>query len=201
MLLQKFAVLSGKRIPLNTNNPLRRATANSAGDFHGRVFAFSTEARRVGTHSGSFHCDDALACFMIRLTDKFSNAEIVRTRDPQVHLILELSLHFFWFPRKLSIGRSNVSFYSFSSKTNDITSFFPVFSPLLLLLLIRCWTRSMRCSMLVACVILTEIVTTITRKDFRKCLVMDLILNSAVLALSTRSEASKYQLIYFIILL
>ncbi|XP_021909591.1 UPF0160 protein [Carica papaya] len=84
VLLQKFAVLSGKRIPLNTNNPLRRATANSAGDFHGRVFAFSTEARRVGTHSGSFHCDDALACFMIRLTDKFSNAEIVRTRDPQV---------------------------------------------------------------------------------------------------------------------
>lgn len=38
----------------------------------------------VGTHNGSFHCDEALGCFMIRLTDKFSNAEIVRTRDPQV---------------------------------------------------------------------------------------------------------------------
>ncbi|GMN31343.1 hypothetical protein TIFTF001_003209 [Ficus carica] len=40
--------------------------------------------KRVGTHNGSFHCDEALGCFMIRLTDKFSNAEIVRTRDPQV---------------------------------------------------------------------------------------------------------------------
>ncbi|KAJ7954259.1 UPF0160 protein MYG1, mitochondrial [Quillaja saponaria] len=40
--------------------------------------------KRVGTHNGSFHCDEALGCFMIRLTDKFSNAEIVRTRDSQV---------------------------------------------------------------------------------------------------------------------
>ncbi|KAF5734967.1 UPF0160 protein [Tripterygium wilfordii] len=40
--------------------------------------------KRVGTHNGSFHCDEALGCFMIRLTDKFSDAEIVRTRDPQV---------------------------------------------------------------------------------------------------------------------
>ncbi|CAN0911320.1 MYG1 exonuclease [Linum grandiflorum] len=44
----------------------------------------ATPTKRVGTHNGSFHCDEALACFMIRLTDKFSNAEIVRTRDPKV---------------------------------------------------------------------------------------------------------------------
>ncbi|KAL0372912.1 UNVERIFIED_CONTAM: hypothetical protein Scaly_0972800 [Sesamum calycinum] len=40
--------------------------------------------KRVGTHNGSFHCDEALGCFMIRLTEKFSGAHIVRTRDPQV---------------------------------------------------------------------------------------------------------------------
>ncbi|KAM7491524.1 hypothetical protein LguiA_034445 [Lonicera macranthoides] len=40
--------------------------------------------KRVGTHNGSFHCDEALGCFMIRLTNKFFNAEIVRTRDPKV---------------------------------------------------------------------------------------------------------------------
>uniref|UniRef100_A0A804I2H4 Metal-dependent protein hydrolase n=1 Tax=Musa acuminata subsp. malaccensis TaxID=214687 RepID=A0A804I2H4_MUSAM len=50
--------------------------------------AFSTASpgpgsKRVGTHNGSFHCDEALGCFMIRLTSKFSGAEIVRTRDPQ----------------------------------------------------------------------------------------------------------------------
>ncbi|XP_024017577.1 UPF0160 protein isoform X1 [Morus notabilis] len=40
--------------------------------------------KRIGTHNGSFHCDEALGCFMIRLSDKFADAEIVRTRDPQV---------------------------------------------------------------------------------------------------------------------
>ncbi|KAL8552886.1 hypothetical protein ACS0TY_001534 [Phlomoides rotata] len=40
--------------------------------------------KQVGTHNGSFHCDEALGCFMIRLTQKFSDAHIVRTRDPQV---------------------------------------------------------------------------------------------------------------------
>ena len=39
---------------------------------------------RVGTHNGTFHCDEALGCFMIRLTDQFGEAEIVRTRDQKV---------------------------------------------------------------------------------------------------------------------
>ncbi|KAM3729692.1 hypothetical protein ACB098_12G031400 [Castanea mollissima] len=50
---------------------------------HLRVRAFST-ATRIGTHNGSFHCDEALACFMLRLTHKFSAAQIVRTRDPKI---------------------------------------------------------------------------------------------------------------------
>ncbi|KAM7259657.1 hypothetical protein ACFE04_015398 [Oxalis oulophora] len=45
---------------------------------------YAPPPKRVGTHNGSFHCDEALGCFMIRLTNKFSNAEIVRSRDPQV---------------------------------------------------------------------------------------------------------------------
>lgn len=40
--------------------------------------------KKVGTHNGSFHCDEALGCFMIRLADKFSGADIVRSRDPKV---------------------------------------------------------------------------------------------------------------------
>ncbi|VFQ82434.1 unnamed protein product [Cuscuta campestris] len=40
--------------------------------------------KRVGTHNGSFHCDEALGCYMIRLTNKFKDAQIVRTRDSQV---------------------------------------------------------------------------------------------------------------------
>ncbi|KAH9321909.1 hypothetical protein KI387_016548, partial [Taxus chinensis] len=43
-----------------------------------------TRVKRVGTHNGTFHCDEALACYMIRLTDKYAGSEIVRTRDQQV---------------------------------------------------------------------------------------------------------------------
>ncbi|KAL6556233.1 hypothetical protein OROGR_005521 [Orobanche gracilis] len=53
--------------------------------FHITASAMSSSAiKRVGTHNGSFHCDEALGCFMIRLTKKFFDAHIVRTRDPQV---------------------------------------------------------------------------------------------------------------------
>ncbi|KAG6384115.1 hypothetical protein SASPL_156081 [Salvia splendens] len=38
--------------------------------------------KRVGTHNGSFHCDEALGCFMIRLTNNFSQAHIVRSPRP-----------------------------------------------------------------------------------------------------------------------
>ncbi|KAK6933971.1 Metal-dependent protein hydrolase [Dillenia turbinata] len=63
-----------------------------------RVSAFSTSSpihtplKHVGTHNGSFHCDEALGCFLIRLTNRFYNAEIVRTRDPQVLEMLDAVL-------------------------------------------------------------------------------------------------------------
>ena len=33
---------------------------------------------KLGTHSGSFHCDEALGCFLLKLTDKFKDGEVVR---------------------------------------------------------------------------------------------------------------------------
>ncbi|KAG0498581.1 hypothetical protein HPP92_003272 [Vanilla planifolia] len=44
----------------------------------------TSSLKKVGTHNGSFHCDEALGCFMIRLTEKFADAEIIRSRDPQL---------------------------------------------------------------------------------------------------------------------
>ncbi|KXZ50644.1 hypothetical protein GPECTOR_15g328 [Gonium pectorale] len=41
-------------------------------------------APKIGTHSGTFHCDEALGCWMLRQTPRFKDAEIVRTRDPEV---------------------------------------------------------------------------------------------------------------------
>jgi uncharacterized UPF0160 family protein len=36
----------------------------------------------VGTHDGSFHCDEAMACGMLHFTDAFRSQAIVRTRVP-----------------------------------------------------------------------------------------------------------------------
>uniref|UniRef100_A0A8C6T643 Chromosome 12 open reading frame 10 n=1 Tax=Neogobius melanostomus TaxID=47308 RepID=A0A8C6T643_9GOBI len=38
--------------------------------------------RKIGTHNGTFHCDEVLACFFLRQLPEYKNAEIVRTRDP-----------------------------------------------------------------------------------------------------------------------
>lgn len=40
--------------------------------------------KRIGTHSGSFHCDEALGCWLLRRTQEFAGAEIVRSRDAEV---------------------------------------------------------------------------------------------------------------------
>ncbi|KAG9146970.1 hypothetical protein Leryth_005225 [Lithospermum erythrorhizon] len=64
--------------------PNRRLFAASMSSSAASSPATILPTKRVGTHNGSFHCDEALGCFMIRLTEKFHNAQIVRSRDPQV---------------------------------------------------------------------------------------------------------------------
>ena len=41
-------------------------------------------AVQIGTHDGHFHCDEALACFLLRQHPSYRSATIVRTRDPAV---------------------------------------------------------------------------------------------------------------------
>ena len=38
----------------------------------------------IGTHSGTFHCDEALGCFLLHQTPRFKGSEVVRSRDPAV---------------------------------------------------------------------------------------------------------------------
>jgi len=54
----------------------------------GRIFnikspekATTNPSVTIGTHDGAFHCDEALACFMLKRLPEFQNATIVRTRD------------------------------------------------------------------------------------------------------------------------
>eukprot|EP00877_Chromochloris_zofingiensis_P002389 jgi/Chrzof1/12150/Cz06g22300.t1 len=35
----------------------------------------------VGTHSGTFHCDEALGCWLLSQTSQYKSASVVRTRD------------------------------------------------------------------------------------------------------------------------
>jgi len=39
---------------------------------------------KIGTHDGSFHCDEALGCFLLQHTAAYENSEVVRTRDSEV---------------------------------------------------------------------------------------------------------------------
>ncbi len=40
--------------------------------------------KSIGTHSGSFHCDEVLACHMLRVLPEYRDARIVRSRDPKL---------------------------------------------------------------------------------------------------------------------
>ncbi|XP_026791410.2 mitochondrial import inner membrane translocase subunit Tim17-A isoform X2 [Pangasianodon hypophthalmus] len=37
---------------------------------------------KIGTHNGTFHCDEVLACYLLRQVPEYKDAEIIRTRDP-----------------------------------------------------------------------------------------------------------------------
>lgn len=38
--------------------------------------------KKIGTHNGTFHCDEVLACFILRQLPEYKDAEVIRTRDP-----------------------------------------------------------------------------------------------------------------------
>ncbi|TNN82205.1 UPF0160 protein MYG1, mitochondrial [Liparis tanakae] len=47
-----------------------------------RVCTENMSAIKIGTHNGTFHCDEVLACFFLRQLPEYKDAEIIRTRDP-----------------------------------------------------------------------------------------------------------------------
>ncbi|KAK3101510.1 hypothetical protein FSP39_004104 [Pinctada imbricata] len=57
-----------------------------------RVFSMSVQPptkkfcsrMKIATHNGSFHCDEVLACYLLRRLPEYKDAEIVRTRNPEL---------------------------------------------------------------------------------------------------------------------
>ncbi|CAL8355256.1 unnamed protein product [Gadus morhua 'NCC'] len=47
-----------------------------------RLCTDSMSSKKIGTHNGTFHCDEVLACFILRQLPEYKDAEIIRTRDP-----------------------------------------------------------------------------------------------------------------------
>lgn len=47
-----------------------------------RFCAENMTGKKIGTHNGTFHCDEVLACFLLRQLPEYKEAEIIRTRDP-----------------------------------------------------------------------------------------------------------------------
>eukprot|EP00795_Rhopilema_esculentum_P012606 gene12606-3310_t len=37
----------------------------------------------IGTHDGTFHCDEVLACSFLKMLPEYKHAEIIRSRDPE----------------------------------------------------------------------------------------------------------------------
>lgn len=44
-------------------------------------------AVKIGTHSGSFHCDEALGCYLLRKTAQFEGAPVTRRSDFNTYLV------------------------------------------------------------------------------------------------------------------
>lgn len=42
---------------------------------------FSKTPKTIGTHNGSFHCDEVLGCWMLKQIDPYKEAKIIRTRE------------------------------------------------------------------------------------------------------------------------
>ncbi|KAG8381099.1 hypothetical protein BUALT_Bualt06G0087000 [Buddleja alternifolia] len=79
-----FGVVSQCRHTLVASNFFLRHRRRSLSSAVTAAASGGGGTKKVGTHDGSFHCDEALGCFMIRRTEDFSDADIIRTRDPLV---------------------------------------------------------------------------------------------------------------------
>ena len=76
-------IVSNEDIPIISTEDVEEATefVNKAREAGQKV---------LGTHSGVFHCDEVLACSLLKYTDEFKNPVIVRSRNPEVHKLTDI---------------------------------------------------------------------------------------------------------------
>ena len=47
-------------------------------DFEGSAAKKMCSTKKIGTHNGTFHCDEVFACYMLKQLPEYSDAEIIR---------------------------------------------------------------------------------------------------------------------------
>ena len=62
------------------------------------TFPSSTATKVIGTHDGSFHCDEALAISMLKILPEFQDSPVLRTRKPellaQCHIVVDVGAEY-----------------------------------------------------------------------------------------------------------
>ncbi|OBZ78890.1 hypothetical protein A0H81_01168 [Grifola frondosa] len=57
---------------------------SSSEDHPAKKQKLDVESKVIGTHNGTFHCDEALAVFLLKKTNAYATADLKRTRDPAI---------------------------------------------------------------------------------------------------------------------
>ncbi|KAF9015222.1 metal-dependent protein hydrolase [Cyathus striatus] len=80
----------------------------------------------IGTHNGTFHCDEALAVFFLRQTATYRDADLKRTRDPAVldtcHIVVDVGAVYDEHKQRFDHhqrGFSEVFGYGFNTKLSS----------------------------------------------------------------------------------
>lgn len=61
-----------------TSSPDEKRLKGDSGNGH------SPAAVKIGTHNGTFHCDEVLGCYMLKQLPNYKDADIVRSRDKKI---------------------------------------------------------------------------------------------------------------------
>lgn len=62
--------------------------ATNFGEKQKRYLTMPASQFTIGTHDGCFHCDEALACYMLKLLPRYKDATIIRLdNSPSINII------------------------------------------------------------------------------------------------------------------
>ena len=63
--------------------------ANSPSGHCGYTIDRTPRTKQIGTHDSAFHCDEALACFMLTKLPEFKDAQIIRYDLIECYIIIK----------------------------------------------------------------------------------------------------------------